>query len=131
MPAVVGFKCFMSSSLSGRLPAPDDGVMLEGFEKIARLGRRCIVHAENLGVVSRREQSTQGSGRVDGSAHAESRPAVAAAEAVSRAIVFAESAGMRLHIAHESSADALPHIAGSTPSRCSTSPLRLARNIFC
>ncbi len=110
---VVGFKCFMSSSLSGRLPAPDDGVMLEGFETIARLGRRCIVHAENLSVVTRREHQLKELGRTDARAHAESRPSVAAAEAVSRAIVFAESAGMRLHIAHESSADALPHIAAA------------------
>ena len=71
---VVGFKCFMSSSLSGRLPAPDDGVMLEGFEKIARMGHRCIVHAENLGVVSRREHQLKESGRVDGRAHAEFAP---------------------------------------------------------
>lgn len=110
---VVGFKCFMSSSLSGRLPAPDDGVMLEGFERISRLGRRCIVHAENLGVITRRERLLKESGRHDARAHAESRPAVAAAEAVSRAIVFAESTGMRLHIAHESSADALPYIAAA------------------
>jgi allantoinase len=110
---VVGFKCFMSSSLSGRLPAPNDGVMLEAFEKIAKLGRRCIVHAENLGVVTHREQQLRAAGRMDARAHAESRPAIAAAEAVSRAIVFAESTGMRLHIAHESSADALPHIAAA------------------
>ena len=110
---VVGFKCFMSSSLSGRLPAPDDGVILEGFERIARLGRRCIVHAENLGVVTLRERRLKEAGRIDGPAHAESRPPVAAAEAVSRAIIFAEAAGMRLHIAHESSADALPHIAAA------------------
>jgi dihydroorotase len=110
---VVGFKCFMSSSLSGRLPAPDDGVILEGFERIARLGRRCIVHAENLGVVTLRERRLKEAGRVDGRAHAESRPPVAAAEAVSRAIIFAESAKMRLHIAHESSADALPYIAAA------------------
>jgi allantoinase len=110
---VVGFKCFMSSSLSGRLPAPDDGVMLEAFETIARLGRRCIVHAENLGIVTHRERQLRAAGRVDARAHAEARPAVAAAEAVSRAIVFAQSAGMRLHIAHESSADGLPHIAAA------------------
>lgn len=110
---VVGFKCFMSSSLSGRLPAPDDGVMLEAFEQIARLGRRCIVHAENLGIVTHRERQLKAAGRTDARAHAESRPPVAAAEAVSRAIVFAESAGMRLHIAHESSADALVHIAAA------------------
>ena len=110
---VVGFKCFMSSSLSGRLPAPDDGVMLEGFETIARLGRRCIVHAENLGVITRREHQLKALGRTDARAHAESRPPVAAAEAVSRAIAFSESVGMRLHIAHESSADALPYIAAA------------------
>lgn len=110
---IVGFKCFMSSSLSGRLPAPDDGIMLDGFEKIARMGRRCIVHAENLSVVTRREKLLKEAGRTDGHAHAESRPPVAAAEAVSRAIAFAESVGMRLHIAHESSADALPYIAAA------------------
>ena len=110
---IVGFKCFMSSSLSGRLPAPDDGVMLDGFEKIARMGRRCIVHAENLGVITRREKQLKEAGRTDGRAHAESRPPVAAAEATSRAIAFAESVGMRLHIAHESCADSLPYIAAA------------------
>ena len=110
---VVGFKCFMSSSLSGRHPAPDDGVMYEAFERIARLGQRCIVHAENLGIVTRREQQLKAVGRVDARAHAEARPPIAAAEAVSRAIMFAEAAGMRLHIAHESSAVALPYIAAA------------------
>jgi allantoinase len=110
---VIGLKCFMSSSLSGRLPAPDDGIILEGFERIARLGRRCIVHAENLGIVTRGEHQLKATGRIDARAHAEARPAIAAAEAVSRAIMFAEVAGMRLHIAHESSADALPYIAAA------------------
>jgi dihydroorotase len=103
----------MSSSLSGRHPAPDDGVMLEGFERIARLGRRCAVHAENLGIVTHRERQLRAAGRSDGRAHAEARPSIAAAEAVSRAILFAESAGMRLHIVHETSADALPYIAAA------------------
>ncbi len=110
---VIGFKCFMSSSLSGRHPAPDDGVMYEAFQCIAKLGQRCIVHAENLGIVTRREQQLRAAGRTDARAHAEARPPIAAAEAVSRAIMFAESAGLRLHIAHESSADALPIIAAA------------------
>ena len=110
---VVGFKCFMSSSLSGRLPAPDDGVMYEAFQRIARLGQRCIVHAENLDIVTHRERQLKAAGRTDARAHAEARPPIAAAEAVARAILFAESVGMLLHIAHESSADALPHIAAA------------------
>lgn len=113
---VVGFKCFMSSSLSGRLPAPDDGVMYAAFQRIARLGHRCIVHAENLGIVSYLERELKAAGRTDAKAHSEARPAVAAAEAVSRAITLAKSAGMRLHIAHESSADALPYIAQARAS---------------
>jgi dihydroorotase len=113
---VVGFKCFMSSSLSGRLPAPDDGVMLEGFKRIAALGKRCVVHAENLGIITYWEKALKAAGREDPRAHPESRPAIAAAEAVSRAILFAKHAGMKLHIAHESSADALPYIAEAKAS---------------
>ncbi|MCL4765019.1 MAG: allantoinase AllB [Hyphomicrobiaceae bacterium] len=110
---VVGFKCFMSSSLSGRLPPPDDGTLVEAFRTIAKQGKRCIVHAENLAIISYFEAKLKKEGRTDPRAHADSRPPVAAAEAVSRAIVFAEHAGMRLHIAHETSADALPYIAAA------------------
>jgi dihydroorotase len=101
----------MSSSLSGRLPAPDDGVMLEGFERIAALGKRCVVHAENLGIITHREKQLKAAGRTDPRAHPQSRPPIAAAEAVSRAILFAKTSGVKLHVAHESSADALPMIA--------------------
>ncbi|MBJ3778538.1 allantoinase AllB [Acuticoccus mangrovi] len=110
---VAGFKCFMSSSITGKLPPPDDGTMLAAFEVIAKTGKRCIVHAENLSVVTRAERLLREAGRTDGRAHPLSRPGVAAAEAVSRAIVFAEATGMRLHIAHESSANALPYIAAA------------------
>lgn len=110
---VAGFKCFMSSSVSGKLPAPDDGTILEGFEIIARLGRRCIVHAENLWIVTRREERLKAAGRKDPLAHPAARPTVAAVEATSRALIFAEWTGCRLHIAHESSGDALHLIAAA------------------
>ncbi|HET7670465.1 MAG TPA: allantoinase AllB [Burkholderiales bacterium] len=103
---VSGFKCFMGNTF-GDLPAPSDGAMLEGFETLARLGKRCTVHAENASIMARRQGHLEAAGRTDPLAHLAARPEVCAIEAVSRAVIFAEWTGARLHIAHKSSADAL------------------------
>src|SRR4051812_24969764 len=103
---VSGFKCFMGNTF-GDLPAPTDGAMLEGFEILARLGMRCTVHAENASIMARRQGKLEAAGRTDPLAHLAARPEVCAIEAVSRAVVFAEWTGARLHIAHKSSKDAL------------------------
>ncbi len=106
---VIGFKCYMGETV-GKIPAPDDGTMLEAFESIARLGFRIAVHAENNGIMQRRIAKLRAVGRTDPLAHVESRPEICAIEAVGRAIAFAEWAGARLHICHESSKDVLPLI---------------------
>ncbi|HEX2566668.1 MAG TPA: allantoinase AllB [Burkholderiales bacterium] len=103
---VSGFKCFMGNTF-GDLPAPSDGAMLEGFEILARLGLRCTVHAENASIMARRQAHLEAAGRSDALAHLAARPEVCAIEAVSRAVIFAEWTGARLHIAHKSSQDAL------------------------
>jgi allantoinase len=103
---VIGFKCFMAES-TGELPTPDDGIILEGFERLARTGARCSVHAENAAIITRRRDKLQAIGRTDPHAHLASRPAICEIEAVGRAILLAEWTGARLHIAHESSKDAL------------------------
>jgi len=103
---VSGFKCFMGNTF-GNLPAPSDGAMLEGFEILARHGMRCTVHAENPSIMARRQTKMEKAGRTDSMAHLAARPAVCAMEAVSRAAIFAEWTGARLHIAHKSSADGL------------------------
>jgi dihydroorotase len=103
---VSGFKCFMGNTF-GDLPAPSDGAMLEGFEILARRGMRCTVHAENASIMARRQAKLEAAGRGDPLAHLAARPEVCAIEAVSRAVVFAEWTGARLHIAHKSSKDAL------------------------
>ena len=43
----------------GNLPAPTDGALLEGFEKLAPLGIRTVVHAENSSILARRQQHMQ------------------------------------------------------------------------
>ena len=103
---VSSFKCFMGNTF-GDLPAPSDGAMLEGFEILARRGMRCTVHAENASIMARRQAALEAAGRHDPLAHLAARPEVCAIEAVSRAVVFAEWTGARLHVAHKSSKDAL------------------------
>jgi dihydroorotase len=103
---VTSFKAFVGNTF-GNLPAPSDGALLEGFEKLALLGYRTAVHAENSSILFRRQQKMQAAGRIDAMAHLASRPAVAEIEAIGRVITLAEWTGARLHIAHHSAADSL------------------------
>ena len=103
---VSGFKCFMGNTF-GDLPAPSDGAMLEGFEILARRGHALhrargerLDHGAAAGEAGGRRAHR--SARAPGGA-----PEVCAIEAVSRAVIFAEWTGARLHIAHKSSKDAL------------------------
>ena len=103
---VTSFKAFVGNTF-GNLPAPTDGALLEGFEKLAALGVRTVVHAENSSIMARREGHLRAAGRTDPLAHLAARPAVAEIEAIGRVITLAEWTGARLHIAHHSAADSL------------------------
>jgi dihydroorotase len=103
---VIGFKCYMGNTF-GKIPSPSTGAMLEGFEVVARTGKRISLHAETNSVMERRETQLRTAGRTDPLAHLASRPAVVAIEAVSRAAILAEWTGARIHILHISSADEL------------------------
>lgn len=103
---VTSFKAFVGNTF-GNLPAPTDGALLEGFEKLAPLGIRTVVHAENSSILSRRQQHMQLAGRIDALAHLAARPAVAEIEAIGRVLTLAEWTGARVHIAHHSAADSL------------------------
>jgi allantoinase len=103
---VTSFKAFVGNTF-GNLPAPTDGALLEGFEKLAPLGIRTVVHAENSSILFRRQQKLQDAGRIDALAHLAARPSVAEIEAIGRVLTLAEWTGARVHIAHHSSADSL------------------------
>ncbi len=100
------FKAFVGNTF-GNLPAPSDGALLEGLEKLAPLGIRTVVHAENSSIMARRQKVLQGAGRIDAQAHLDARPAVAEIEAIGRVLTLAEWTGARVHIAHHSAADSL------------------------
>jgi allantoinase len=100
------FKAFVGNTF-GNLPAPTDGALLEGFEKLAPLGIRTVVHAENSSIMARRQKVLEAAGRIDAQAHLDSRPVVAEIEAIGRVLTLAEWTGARVHIAHHSAADSL------------------------
>lgn len=100
------FKAFVGNTF-GNLPAPTDGALLEGFEILAPLGIRTVVHAENSSIMARRQARLEAAGRNDAWAHLAARPAVAEIEAIGRVLTLAEWTGARVHIAHHSAADSL------------------------
>lgn len=103
---VTSFKAFVGNTF-GNLPSPTDGALLEGFEKLAPLGIRTVVHAENSSIMARRQKRLVEAGRMDVHAHLAARPSVCEIEAIGRVLTLAEWAGARVHIAHHSAADSL------------------------
>src|SRR5882757_3438002 len=104
--SAIGFKLYMGNTF-GKIASPSTGAMLEAFEVVAATGKRVSLHAETNSIMERRESRIRAAGRTDPLAHLDSRPAVVAIEAVSRAAILAEWTGARIHILHISSADEL------------------------
>src|SRR5690348_16015602 len=99
---VCGYKIFMGETI-GNIPAPSDGEIIDMWKVMADTGLRCGVHAEDNSILFYLRKKLQDAGRVDPLAFLESRPPVAEAEAIQRAILFAREAGSKLMIYHMSS----------------------------
>ncbi|MGH2477871.1 MAG: dihydroorotase, partial [Candidatus Limnocylindrales bacterium] len=70
---VVGYKCFLGETI-GNIPAPDDGMMLDGLREIAATGLRIGFHAENNEIMQHLIRKLKAEGRTDPLAHVDSRP---------------------------------------------------------
>jgi allantoinase len=99
---VCGYKIFMGDTI-GNIPAPTDGEIIDQWKVMAETGLRCGVHAEDNSILFYLRSKLQEEGRTDPLAFLESRPAVAEAEAIQRAILFAREANSKLMIYHMSS----------------------------
>jgi dihydroorotase len=106
---VVGFKCFLGMTI-GNIPAPDDGMLVEGLSIISELGLRCGFHAENDQIMQHLIRTLRAAGRTDPLAHLESRPTLAEVESIQRMGLFAQHTKTRIHIFHLSSRDGLDTI---------------------
>lgn len=105
----IGFKLFLGNT-TGNLPCPSDGAVLEGFEILARIGKRCSIHAENSPILFWREDRLKAAGLEAPHHHLAARTDVCALEALSKSCVLAEWTGARIHIVHESTSLSLPYI---------------------
>ena len=105
---VMGFKAFLCNSGIPEFAAADDATLLRGMETAARLGVPVGVHAENDAITLALTEATRAAHTVaDAHAFLASRPVVAEAEAVARALLLAEETGCRLHVVHASCARAV------------------------
>ena len=104
MPKVVEagvntFKHFMA--YKGALMVNDDE-MFASFTRCAEIGAMPLVHAENGDVVAFLQQKLMTEGNNGPEAHAFSRPPEVEGEAVNRAIMIADQAGVPLYVVHTS-----------------------------
>jgi dihydroorotase len=122
---VIGYKIFMGETV-GNIPSPSDGEIIDAWKIMSGTGLRCTVHAEDNSIILYLRAKLQRQGRKDPLAHCESRPAVAEAETVHRAILFAKEAGSKLMIYHLSSKDGLEEVrrgkAAGIDVKCETGP---------
>lgn len=104
---VASFKLFMA--YPGVLMV-DDATIFRALQQTAKNGALVCMHAENGSVIDVLVQQALAAGKTAPVYHALTRPTVAEAEAVQRAIAMAEIAGAPVYIVHLSSEDALNQV---------------------
>jgi dihydropyrimidinase len=104
---VASFKLFMAYPNSLMV---DDATIFKALSRTAKNGALICLHAENGGVIDVLTARALAEGKTAPIYHALTRPPLAEAEAVHRAIAIAEIAGAPVYIVHVSSEDALEQV---------------------
>jgi len=127
---VIGFKTFMANSGIEDFAAADDLTLYEGMAHAARLGLPVAVHAENDAITRALAERAQAKGRTSVRDYLDSRPIIAELEAITRAILFAQETGCKLHIVHVSTGRGVALVAEARARgvnvSCETCPHYLA-----
>src|SRR6185312_7079842 len=104
---VASFKLFMAYP---NVLMADDATIFKALRQTAKNGALVCMHAENGSVIDVIVQQALAEGKTAPIYHALTRPTLAEAEAVQRAIAMAEIAGAPVYIVHLSSEDALNQV---------------------
>jgi dihydropyrimidinase len=104
---VASFKLFMA--YPGVLMV-DDATIFKALRQTAKNGALICMHAENGSVIDVLVRQALAEGKTAPIHHALTRPTLAEAEAVHRAVAMAEMAGVPVYIVHLSSEDALNQV---------------------
>ncbi len=104
---VASFKLFMAYP---NVLMVDDATIFKALQQTAKNGALICMHAENGSVIDVIVQQALAEGKTAPIYHALTRPTIAEAEAVQRAIAMSEMAGAPVYIVHLSSEDALNQV---------------------
>lgn len=104
---VASFKLFMAYP---NVLMVDDATIFKALQRTAKNGALICMHAENGSVIDTIVQQALADGKTAPIYHALTRPTLAEAEAVHRAIALSEMAGAPVYIVHLSSEDALNQV---------------------
>src|SRR5215472_10808468 len=104
---VASFKLFMAYP---NVLMVDDATIFKALKQTAKNGALICMHAENGSVIDVIVQQAVADGKTAPIYHALTRPTIAEAEAVNRAIALSEIAGAPVYIVHLSSEDALNQV---------------------
>jgi dihydropyrimidinase len=85
----------------------DDGLLLEGLEKIAAIGGVACIHAENTDIVNRSMRLVKASGEQGLRAWSNARPAFAEAENIRRVAFLADHVEATVYLVHIGSRESL------------------------
>jgi allantoinase len=110
---VIGFKLFTTAAAPGRedefdgLTTRNLAEVFEAMEIMARLGRRCVFHAEEQSLIDYHRRRAELSDGPDYLRHNASRPEVVEATAAAALVQMALATGCPIHLAHVTSAATL------------------------
>jgi len=104
---VASFKLFMAYP---NVLMVDDATIFRALQQTSKNGALVCMHAENGSVIDVMVRQALAEGKTAPIHHALTRPTLAEAEAVHRAIALAEMAGVPIYIVHLSSEDALNQV---------------------
>jgi dihydropyrimidinase len=104
---VASFKLFMAYP---NVLMVDDATIFRALQQTSKNGALICMHAENGSVIDVMVRQALADGKTAPIYHALTRPTLAEAEAVHRAIALAEMAGVPIYIVHLSSEDALNQV---------------------
>jgi dihydropyrimidinase len=104
---VASFKLFMAYP---NVLMVDDATIFRALQQTSKNGALICMHAENGSVIDVIVRQALAEGKTAPIYHALSRPTLAEAEAVHRAIALSEMAGVPIYIVHLSSEDALNQV---------------------
>jgi dihydropyrimidinase len=104
---VASFKLFMAYP---NVLMVDDATIFRALQQTSKNGALICMHAENGSVIDVIVRQALAEGKTAPIHHALTRPTLAEAEAVHRAIALAEMAGVPIYIVHLSSEDALNQV---------------------